>query len=210
MYKIGFIDEERTQRNTFYQTFKNDFDIYQFDLDRKLEEEELIRETFENHLDALIIDYRMDGYFGFNGDSIVDKLNEINPYFPKILLTSFPFEALDFVDDANIVNTKDIWSGDDSAKDLEIFIKKLNRLINIYYEKISDAENELRKLDEKRETTGLETNEEEKYIELNKFLSKIVGESKDLPRSFYSQETNAKLDSLIEKTEQVLNKLSEK
>jgi len=209
MYKIGFIDEEKTQIQHFYQTFKNDFEIYQFELTQNVEPEGLIRETFDEHLDALIIDYRMNGFFGFNGDLIVEKLNEINPFFPKIVLTSFPLEALDFVDDANIVNTKDIWSGD-SASDLEIFIKKLNRLIRTYYEKINDTEEELKVLEEKRKTSGLEPIEEDRYVKINNFLSKVAGQSKDLPRDFYSQETNAKLDSLIAKTEQMLNKLAEK
>ena len=159
MYKIGFIDEEKTQIQHFYQTFKNDFDVYQFELTQGAEPESLIRETFDKHLDALIIDFRMNGFLGFNGDLIVEKLNEINPFFPKILLTSFPFEALDFVDDANIVNTKDIWSGD-SPDDLKIFIKKLNRLIRIYYEKINDTEHELKALEEKRIQSGLKPNEE--------------------------------------------------
>ena len=209
MYKIGFIDEEKTQIQHFYQTFKNDFDVYQFELTQGAEPESLIRETFDKHLDALIIDFRMNGFLGFNGDLIVEKLNEINPFFPKILLTSFPFEALDFVDDANIVNTKDIWSGD-SPDDLKIFIKKLNRLIRIYYEKINDTEQELKALEEKRIQSGLEPVEEDRYINLNNFLSKVAGQSQDLPRDFYSHETNAKLDSLIEKTEQMLNKLTEK
>lgn len=209
MYKIGFIDEEKNQVQQFYQTFKNDFDIYEFELTQDAEPESLIRQTFDEHLDALIIDFRMNGFFGFNGDVIAEKLDEINPYFPKILLTSFPLEALDFIDDANIVNTKDIWSGD-STNDLEIFIKKLNRLINTYYEKIGDSEQELKALEEKRKQSGLDSTEENKYIKLNNFLSKTVGQKRDLPRDFYTQETNAKLDSLIEKTEQMLNKLTEK
>jgi hypothetical protein len=209
MYKIGFIDEEKTQIQHFYQTFKNDFDVYQFELTQGAEPESLIREAFDKHLDALIIDFRMNGFFGFNGDLIVEKLNEINPFFPKILLTSFPFEALDFVDDANIVNTKDIWSGD-SPDDLKIFIKKLNRLIRIYYEKINDTEQKLKSLEEKRIESSLEPIEEDQYVNLNNFLSKVAGQNKDLPRDFYSQKTSAKLDILIEKTEQMLNKLTEK
>lgn len=79
---------------------------------------------------------------------LVEKLDEVNPFFPRIILTSYPLEALDFVNDANIVNTKEIWSGD-SANDLEIFTKKLNRIINSYYEKINDSEVELKSLEEK-------------------------------------------------------------
>jgi len=209
MYKIGFIDEEKTQIQHFYQTFKNDFEIHQFELTQDAEPEGLIRETFAEHLDALIIDFRMNGFFGYNGDLIVEKLNEINPFFPKILLTSFPLDALDFVDDPNIVNTKDIWSGD-SVMNLEIFIKKLNRQIRIYYENINDNEEELKVLEEKRKTSGLKPIEEDQYVKINNFLNKVTGQNRDLPKDFYSQATNEKLDILIETTEEMLNKLTEK
>ncbi len=209
MYKIGFIDEDATQINTFYQTFKDDFEVYEFELSQQIEPEEIIFNAFDNHLDALILDYRMDDCFKFNGNVLVEKLDEVNPFFPRIILTSYPLEALDFVNDANIVNTKEIWSGD-SDNDLEIFTKKLNRIINSYYEKINDSEIELKSFEEKRKTEGLNSNEEDRYVELNNFLSKVAGQSRDLPKDFYSHETNARLDSLIEKTEQMLNKLTEK
>lgn len=208
MYKIGFIDEERTQVQQFYQTFKDDFEIYEFELTKDAKPESLIKQAFAEHLDALVIDFRMNGFFGFNGDLIVEKLDEINPFFPKIILTSH-IEALDFVDDANIVNSKEIWSGE-SNNDLDFFIKKLNRSISTYYKKIKDSEQELMVLEEKRKKLGLDSSEEVKYIKLNNFLSKIAGQSQDLPKEFYTQETNEKLDILIEKTEQMLNKLQEK
>lgn len=209
MYKIGFIDEDATQINTFYQTFKSDFEVYEFDLSQQIEPEEIIFNTFDNHLDALIVDYRMDDFFKFNGNVLVEKLDEINPFFPRIVLTSYPLEALDFVDDPNIVNTKEIWSGD-SASDLEIFTKKLNRIINSYYEKINDSEEELKALEEKRKELKLDEIEQKQYVELNNFLSKTVGEKRDLVETYYSQETDEKLESLLEKTEAILNKLSEK
>lgn len=209
MYKIGFIDEEATQINTFYQTFKNEFEVYEFELNQQTEPEEIIFNVFDNHLDALIVDYRMDDYFKFNGNILVEKLDEINPFFPRVILTSYPLQALDFVDDPHIVNTKDVWSGD-SASDLEIFTKKLNRIINSYYEKINDSEEELKALEEKRKESKLDENDQKKYVELNAFLSKTVGEKKDLVETYYSQETDEKLENLIEKTEAILDKLSEK
>lgn len=211
MYKIGFIDEDATQINTFYQTFKNDFEVYEFELGQQIEPEEIIFNTFDNHLDALIVDYRMDDYFRFNGNVLVEKLDEVNPFFPRIILTSYPLEALDFVDDANIVNTKEIWSGDpDSARDLEIFTKKLNRIINSYYEKINDSKVELKSLEEKRKADGLNPIEEDRYVELNNFLERVFSRGAKIPRQFYSEDTNRKLDSLIEKTEKLLGQLSEK
>lgn len=74
MYKIGFIDEDATQINTFYQTFKDDFEVYEFELDQQIDPEEIIFNAFDNHLDALIVDYRMDDCFKFNGNVLSSLL----------------------------------------------------------------------------------------------------------------------------------------
>ncbi len=207
MYKIGFIDEDAGQRNQFRQTFKDDFDVCLIDLKQAITEEEIIREVFDNHLDALIVDYRMDEFLGYNGDLIVRNLTEKNPHFPVIILTSYEEDALDFVDDANIINGKEIWDGESEAE-LNFFKKKLNRIITNYYEKITDAEEKLKELEAIKNDGGLQPNEEDEYIKVNNFLGKVFGGGEYLSGTFYSVDTNKKLDSLIEKTEQLLNKLS--
>ncbi len=207
MYKIGFIDEEELQLTIFKNKFNNDFEIYDFELNQHLTTDDLVNNIFENHLDAVIIDYRINGYFNFNGEKIVEKLNEINPFFPRIVLTSHPIEALNFVDDANIVNSKTIWNG---AYELEVFIKKLNRGISSYYGRINNSEAELKSLEEKRKESNLSETEMKRYLELNNFLAKTVGEKKDLVETYYSQKTDKKLESLIEKTQAIFDKLSEK
>lgn len=208
MYKIGFIDEDAGQRNQFHQTFKDDFDVWLTDLEQATTEEEIIREVFDKHLDGLIVDYKMDEFLGYNGDSIVRKLTEKNPHFPVIILTSHEEDALDFVDDANIINGKEIWDGESEAE-LNFFKKKLNRIITNYYEKITDAEEKLKELEAIKNDGGLQPNEEDEYAKVNNFLGEVFGEGKYLAGSFYSEETNKKLDSFIERTEQLLNKLSD-
>jgi CheY-like chemotaxis protein len=207
MYRLGFIDEDAGQRNQFHQTFKDDFEIYNIETAAGDTVERLIGEALTNHVDLLLIDYQMSDVLGFNGDSIARKLEEMNPHFPVMILTSFEDEALDFVDDANKVYGKNIWSGDDEAE-LQVFKKKLKTLINSYNKRVVAAETELESLKSKKEAEGLESNEEEKYIELNIFMEEVAGKGGHLPRTLYSQETNEKLDELIDKTEQLLDRLT--
>jgi hypothetical protein len=209
MYKLGFIDEDAGQRNQFYQTFKEDFEVYNIEADAGDSEEDLIYEAFGNHVDMLLIDFQMSDVLGYNGDSIARKVSELNPYFPVLILTSFEEEALDFVDDANTVNGKNIWSGD-SESELQVFKKKLNSIINNYNKRVRAAEIELKGLEDKRTAEGLEPDEEDSYVELNIFLEKVSGKGSHLPRAFYSQGTNEKLDNLLEKTEQLLGRISKK
>lgn len=204
MYKIGFIDEDEKDRLHFRQTFKDEFEIYSIEFDKNSTEDDLIREAFDSQVDILVIDYRMDAALGFNGDSIARRLDEINPYFPKIIWTSHEGDAINFVDNVNLINDKD-----DSTEKPDFFISKFNRLINDYYEDITNAEEKLRILEEKRKTEGLTSYEEQEYVGVNNFLGKVFGGGEYLSGTFYSVDTNKKLDSLIEKTEQLLNKLSE-
>lgn len=210
MPKIGFIDENAGQRSSFYHAFIEDFNVYIFEPDENSTEEELIREAFDNHVDILIIDYQMDELLNFNGDSIDRKLHEINPYFPVIVLTSYENDAIGHIDDVRVMYGKEILDNETSPEKLELFKKKIIALINHYDSEIKEAEERLRSLEEKRVTEGLESSEEQKYIEDNNFLGKVYGEGEYLSGAFYSIETNKKLDKLIEKTEQLLAKISEK
>jgi DNA-binding NarL/FixJ family response regulator len=209
MPKIGFIDEDAGQRSSFYYAFSRDFDVYIFEPSEDSTEEELIQEAFDNQVDILIIDFQMNEFLRFNGDSVDRKLREINPYFPVIVLTSHEDDAVSQVDDVRIMYGKEILDKDSPPEKLKTFKKKILALINSYDSEIKDAEEKLRGLEEKRITVGLEPFEEQKYIEVNNFLGKVFGNGEYLSGAFYSIETNKKLDKLIEKTEQLLAKISE-
>lgn len=209
MHRLGFIDEDRSQRNQFYQTFKADFEVCNIEAAAGDTVEKLVSEALTNHVELLLVDYQMSHVLGFNGDSIARMMSEVNPYFPVMIFTSYEEEALDFVDDANKVYGKDIWSGDDEAE-LQVFKKKINTLINSYNNRINEASETLSRLKAKKDSEGLTPEEEDRYMELNVFLEQVANKGGHLPRTFYSQETNKKLDVLLEKTEQLLDRLSKK
>ncbi len=206
MYRLGYIDEDAGQRNQFRQTFKEDFEVYLVEGFEGITIDELINEAFDNHIDLLVIDYEMEEFYGYNGDSIARRLNAIKPNFPAIIFTSHESDALDFVDDANIVNGKDIWSGDHHLE-LEVFKKKLKSLITTNKNRIIETEERLKVLEAKKNGSGLEPNEEDEYVELNNFLDKSFEGDRHLSRTFYSENTNKRLDALIEKTQELINKL---
>jgi CheY-like chemotaxis protein len=206
MYRLGYIDEDAGQRNQFRQTFKEDFEVYLVQGYEGVGIDELIIEAFDNHIDLLVIDYEMEEFYGYNGDAIARKISLLRPNFPVIIFTSHESDALDFVDNANIVNGKDIWSGDHHVE-LEVFKKKLSSLINSHKNKIVEVEKKLEELETKKNETGLQPNEEDQYVELNNFLDKSFEGGEHLSRTFYSENTNKRLDAIIAKTEELINKL---
>ena len=206
MYRLWFIDEDPAQRNSFRQEFKSDFEVVLIEATGGRTPDELIEEAFEKKVDLLIIDYQMESATGFNGNAIEKRIKQINPHFPVLVSTSHVWQALDYIDDPNITYDKDIWSWENPGT-LVIFKKRLSSLINNYNTSIINAKAELLILDNIRKAQWLSPIEEDRFIELNNFLDYIHGNGEHLSRTFYSVDTNKKLDELIEKTESLLDKI---
>lgn len=208
MYKIGYIDEDKGWRSTFRQYLKDDFEVVLFDINEETTVETLVDDVFNQAMDLLVIDFRLDetGLVDFNADTLVDKIQERNLYYPLIILTSFESDALDHLENANLVNGKDMLSGDNSSK-VTILKQKISKIANDYTSKLRESILELEILEKKRVEIGLEPNEEDRFVDLNNYLDKTTSAKGRLSRTFYSEDTNKKLDELISKTEQLLKQI---
>lgn len=205
MNRIGYVDEDKGQRNSFYHSLKDDFEVVLFEITEETESKSLAEEILASSLDMLVLDFRLDenGLIDFNADELVEKIQEINKHYPLVILTSHEVDALDHIPNANLVNGKDEMLG---AK-VDIFKQKLNKIAITYKTTIESSQDELEKLERKREAEGLAPNEEDRYVELNNFLDQTVSAKSHISRSFYSEDTNKKLDDLIKKTEELLKKI---
>lgn len=208
MYRIGYIDEDDGQKNSFRQYLKNDFEIILFDITEDTEIDSLVDEIFDLGLDMLVLDFRLQdtGLIDFNADVLIDKIQERNLYYPLVVLTSHEIDALDHLEDANIVYGKDEMLGDK----ITIFKQILNKIADTYQSKISKAEVKLAELEKKRNEDGLKPNDEDAYVDLNIFLDKTMIAKGRISRTFYSEDTNKKLDDLIRKTETILEMIPNK
>lgn len=205
MYRLGYIDEDEGQRSSFYQFLKDDFEITLFNITDETELDSLVEDVFQSGIDMLVLDFRLDetGLVNFNADSIVDKIQERNLYYPLVILTSHEVDAMDHISNANLINGKEEMLG----SKVNIFKQKLNKIVNEYQTTVSEAETELEKLENKRQDKGLDAPEEDRYVELNNYLDKTMTAKSRISRTFYSEGTNKKLDDLIEKTTEILSKI---
>jgi len=205
MYRLGYIDEDEGQRNSFYQFLKDDFEITLFGITEETELDSLVEEIFQSGIDMLVLDFRLDetGLVNFNADSLVDKIQERNLYYPLVILTSHEEDAMDHISNANLINGKEEMLG----SKVQLFKQKLNKIVNGYQTRVSEAETELEELENKRQNDGLDAKEEDRYVELNNYLDKTMTAKSRISRTFYSEDTNKKLDDLIEKTSEILSKI---
>ncbi len=216
MYRIAIIDELREDLHRF-QLY-----VHRNDSDRKFEvlgfepnkiKEELIGDLFGANLDAIITDYRLNEYnssITYDGVDLVNEIQNKRKEFPCFVLTSFDDDAVKDSEDVNIVYVKGIMNSGAESQVKATFLDRVEKQIQKYRARLSEWKNQLDELEEIRRKRLLSPDEEDKFVNLSNLLDKSFAGKEAIPRTFYSNDTNAKLDDLIKKTDDLIKKLDEK
>ena len=207
-YRIAYIDESDSWINTFYHTFKNDFEVFKFKVDNNSTVDSLIKELYTQHLDAIVTDYLLEeeGGVWFNGNKIVSLIKQHHPHFPLIMLTSHQPEAISHSDDVHIIYSKDIISGE-NEKELEVFKSKMISNISSYYKKIEDTNMRIAQLVEKRNIKGLEILEEEELTKLYMLYDELNPDGKEIPTNLIQKESITQLNEFVKEAKDILAEL---
>lgn len=207
-YKIAYIDENDGWLNTFYQTFKNDFDILRIKVDSESSVDSIVENLFKNELDAIVTDYLMEeeGDVSFNGNKIVDKIKAYKPHFPIIMLTSHEPQAISHMHDVHIIYGKSILDGE-SEEELQLFKSKINSSIVNYYSKIENTKTRIEELAKKKNEGDLQILEEEELTKLFMLLDELEPESKDMPSNLIQHDSITKLNDFVSQTKEILEEL---
>ena len=207
-YKVAYIDESDARLNTFYQTFKEDFEIYKIKVDEISTVDSITQEIIDNELDGAITDYLLEeeGNVDFNGDKVVAAIKATNPHFPITMLTSYEPQAIQNMDDVHIINGKDILDGEHEEK-LEILKSKIISNIDRYYSKISTTTKKIETLVKKRNESSLDINEEEELTKLYMLMDELDPEGKELPANLIQGEAITKLNDFVNQTRNILEEL---
>ena len=210
-YRIAYIDEDKGWINTFYQTFKNDFDILRIEVNPESSVESILNQLLESDLNAIVTDYLLEenAEVPFNGNKIVEEMKKIKPHFPIVMLTSFPTQAIGHTDDVHIIYNKNILSveNDREKEELDIFKSKIQSNISNYYKKIDDTNLRIEQLVEKRNDVGLEIFEEEELTKLYILFDELNPEGKDLPANLIHRDSISKLNEFVSETREILEEL---
>ena len=210
-YKIAYIDEDKGWINTFYQTFKNDFDILRIEVNPESSIESILDLLLSSELNAIVTDYLLEenAEVPFNGNKIVEEIKKIKPHFPIVMLTSFPTQAIGHTDDVHIIYNKNILSveNDREKEELEVFKTKIQSNISNYYKKIEDTNSKIEQLVEKRNSQGLDISEEEELTKLYILFDELNPEGKDLPAYLIHRDSISKLNEFVNETKEILEEL---
>lgn len=207
-FKIAYIDENDGWLNTFYQTFKNDFDVLKVKVNADSTISSIIEIIKSNNLDAVVTDYLLEeeGDVSFNGNRIVEEVRMHWPHFPIVMLTSYEPQAMNHMDDVHIIYGKDILDGE-SEDELVVFKSKIKLNIERYYSKIENTENNIADLVRKKNDGGLDPAEEERLTRLFILMDELDPEGKELPINLIQRKSITKLNDFVTQTKQILEEI---
>jgi hypothetical protein len=210
-YKIAYIDESPQWINTFYQSFKNDFEILRIQVNSETSIDSLIKKIFNSEIDGVVTDYLLDeeGDVDFNGNKIIESIKDFKPHFPLTMLTAHEPEAINFMDDVHIIYDKKVLD-EGNEEELEILKTKIKSNIDRYYSKIETTEKRIEELVKKKNKNTLKPKEEEELTKLFILMDELEPEGKDMPANLIQPEAITKLNDFVSQTREILEELKKK
>lgn len=207
-YRVGYVDESKNDIVYFHDFMaKYDSVIEVIDFIPESETIDKLYQKINNEkLDILVVDYRLNEYsnINFQGSDLIDYLHQKRRDFPCILLTSHPYEALDYSLDSHIVYDKEIIIAQSEQDDGDIFFKKIKKSIEKYINQLNEAEKTINELNN-RENLSIE--EENSLLLSDEFIEANLGIPSVTPRILKTENHNKELKQLIDEVQRLLNEL---
>lgn len=214
-FTIAIIDEESEQRELFEFVFSTNFNVIQIGSLESIEE--LINQIRSERIDAIAIDYRLTehgGSFENNGDFIFKEVRKNLYEYPVFILTRSSDDVKKVcktIDPSFIIDKEKISYGKGEQNKQAMFLEEINTKILVYKNDLQDKMNKLNELEELRRTSPDEFKKNEiEYINLNFELGKYIMGTPPIPVTYFTDESNKRLDDLLTRTEKLLTKLNQK
>ena len=207
MYKIGYIDDEKTQ----YENIRKKIKRYDDELDlcwvqgsNKIQE--IVDEILRNQVDVLLIDYKMARAFGFNGAKLVSQMNDYISDMRCLILTQV--DEKEITD--GLVEKRDILSKsvfDTEGQDPQL-VEKLKNVLNM----LKDAAKvfRTRMIEKKAEYVALLNEQEAGKLKDENELKKLYqvlssyGMVEKLPEGMLGKDVQTNLMNLIEMGQKII------
>lgn len=201
MLKVGFIDDENTNYADYAKRLKRR-DICLLFYEGSSTSSSIVDWILQEDLLCILIDYDLRKKFSQNGTDLVFEINQALPDFPCIMLTNYPEQSKG----EKLVSQRLIWDREVmNAPDLSGIVDSISNEISVYLKRKDSLYEQYGALADKRVNSALSASEEERFLQLHALFSKY-GETDDFPAQLLSSDTNKKLDSLIERLSQLLEK----
>jgi len=218
MYKILFVDEQKEDIDQFkdYVEATSTPGTVEVLAEYPLESlDEMIEEILKTGADALITDFMLNEYkedikhnVPYTGVELVRELTAIREGFPCFVMTSFDDNAIKVSDDVNIVYIKDILhNAEKDSKAKANFLERVEFQIAHYKSRIEEAEKELLRLVELRNSGKATMEDETEIIRLDHLLEVSTDKKHSIPDQYKTLSNDKRLEELLSKVDTLISKI---
>lgn len=214
MYRVGYIDDEPIQFKNYAKKIHRRYsDMELVLIDGCRTKIEFLEKIYEEHVDVLLIDYKMAASYGFNGSTLISFINDHIRDLECFILTAV---EQDRIEDGLVAKrnrfSKTIFDteGDNPEKieELNMFIMILKESSDVFRVRRKDKVERYQELFSKRKNRGLSELEEDEFQDLYKVLSSY-GMIEKLPQYMVSSRFEEKLDEILKVGNRILEKHKE-
>lgn len=209
MIRLGYLDEKKGNRNTFYRIFKNDFEVVMLDDFAKVFTlDMLLKEIERKGIEVLAVDYKLSesGDVEYDGDQVLEIINDRKRYFPVFLMTSYVDAAIKRVNNAFLVNDKE---GLNNPETVELLKEQIKGSVESYKRIVANIEQRVRDLEAKQDSgEGLSNEEETELLDLHVELNKIDPAANPLSPDKMQTTAIKDLRNVVSLSEEILKSLS--
>lgn len=209
MIRLGYLDENKGNRNTFYRVFKKDFDVVMLDDFAKVFTLDLLLEEIDKQeIQVLAVDYKLadSGMVQYDGDQVLDAINERKRYFPVFMMTSYVDAAVQKVYNTFLVNDKD---GLNNPQTVELLKSQIAGSVESYHRIVKEKEQRVKTLEAKQDgAEGLTEEEEQELLNLHIEMTKIDPVANPLSPDKMQTSSLKDLKKTVSLSEEILKSLS--
>lgn len=209
MIRLGYLDENKGNRNTFYRVFKKDFDVVMLDDFAKVFTLDLLLEEIDKQeIQVLAVDYKLadSGMVQYDGDQVLDAINERKRYFPVFMMTSYVDAAIQKVNNTFLVNDKD---GLNNPQTAELLKNQIAGSVESYHRIVKEKEQRVKTLEAKQDgAEGLTEEEEQELLNLHIEMTKIDPVANPLSPDKMQTSSLKDLKKTVSLSEEILKSLS--
>jgi hypothetical protein len=196
---VGLIDDV----NEEYENYRYRLELRDIELlymDYKSSYNEILCWILDNRIEVLLIDYKLDLLYDFNGSKLFQFINNKIPDLQCILFTSNP-EDDDLVIKMLKVD-KNVFNSDSKFNEFVDILKQASKVFN---NRQKETVNDYRKLLEKKEKESISPEEERKFFDLyNRLIS--YGIIEKIPERLLESDFEKAVDDLIKDVEDYVRK----
>lgn len=203
---ILYVDEELDQ----LENFQADADLSNlFDqvviLEPKASLEDMVDEIISLKVDAVVSDFALNQaeIVSYNGDQLLNAIQEVRPDFPCFLRTSYEEAAVCSSSDVNRVYVKEESMGSGSKPSL---FDRIAAQVKSHKSKFIELRREHSELREKLVKDGLDFHEAQRFVELDSDIESYLSADEKTP-SEIKMSALEKFDNLMRSTDELIQRI---